>query len=47
MSAQRVHDNERSYAIELISAINDYLHGKDMHIKRAGGESTILSLIHI
>ncbi|WP_417333082.1 hypothetical protein [Gordonibacter urolithinfaciens] len=41
MSAQSVHDNERSYAIELISAINDHLHGKDMHIKRAGGESTI------
>lgn len=41
MSAQSVHDNERSYAIELISAINDHLHGKDMYIKRAGGESTI------
>ena len=26
MSAQSVHDNERSYAIELISAINDHLH---------------------
>lgn len=34
-------DNERSYAIQLISDINSYLSNKRISIKVAGGESTI------
>lgn len=34
-------DNERSYVIQLISEINEYLRGRDIVIKRAGGERTI------
>lgn len=34
-------DNERSYVIQLISEINEYLRGRDIAIKRAGGERTI------
>lgn len=34
-------DNERSFVIQLISEINIYLQGRDICIKRAGGERTI------
>lgn len=34
-------DNERSYVIQLISEINEYLRDRDIAIKRAGGERTI------
>lgn len=34
-------DNERSFVIQLISEINEYLRDRDNTIKRAGGERTI------
>lgn len=34
-------DNERSYVIQLISEINEYIRNRDIAIKRAGGERTI------
>lgn len=34
-------DNERSFVIQLISDINDYLRNRDIAIRRAGGERTI------
>ena len=37
----RLNDNERAYAIQLISFINEFLADKDIRIKRAGGERTI------
>ena len=33
--------NERSWGIDLISHINEYLVGKDIIIKRAGGEHSL------
>lgn len=36
-----VRDNERSYAIDLISQINDLSQRYTLHIKKAGGERTI------
>ena len=33
--------NERSWGIDLISSINEYLAGKDLVIKRAGGENSL------
>lgn len=36
-------DNERSYVINVISEINDYVRNKNIMIKRAGGERTINS----
>lgn len=38
----RIQDNERSYAIDLISLINDILNQNNLSIKKAGGERTIL-----
>lgn len=35
--------NERSWGIDLISSINEYLAGKDLVIKRAGGENSLKS----
>ena len=35
--------NERSWGIDLISCINEYLVGKDLVIKRAGGENSLKS----
>lgn len=35
--------NERSWGIDLISSINEYLTGKDLAIKRAGGENSLKS----
>lgn len=39
--AIEVNDNERSYVIQLISEINEYLRNRDISFKRAGGERTI------
>lgn len=36
-----LNENERSYVIRLISEINEYVRGRDLRIKRAGGENTI------
>lgn len=41
ISSISLNDNERSLVIELIGEINDYLRGKDLPVKRAGGERTI------
>lgn len=35
------HGNERSYVIQLISEINDYVKGRDIRIRRAGGEVSL------
>lgn len=35
--------NERSWGIDLISSINEYITGKDLVIKRAGGENSLKS----
>lgn len=37
----RLVENERSWAIELISEINNYLSSVNLNIKKAGGETTI------
>lgn len=36
-----LNDNERSFVIQVISEINDYLRDKDISVKHAGGERTI------
>ena len=41
MSSISLNDNERSYVMQLISYINEYLKGRDIAVKRAGGERTI------
>lgn len=41
ISGVQFQDNERSFVIQLISEINSYLQGRDICIKRAGGERTI------
>ena len=39
----KTHYNERSWAIDLISAIKVWASSRDLHIKGAGGERTLLT----
>ena len=41
MKVSIVRRNERSWAIDLISKINSFVHRNDLVIKRAGGENSI------
>ena len=43
----KINYNERSWAIDLISEINYWCKNKDITIKRAGGEQTLLSKEHL